>query len=358
MHGSFPLLLFFPELEFTTLSAFKHFQISDGEIPFSFGMTTSLRDPRYHCQHPLNSGQYAQMVYRLYLRTQSKEKLSELYNSVKKAIRYQYCLDDDDDGLINDQPHTRPGDIWPANQFYDIWPWWGTSAYVAGTWLATLSAGAAMALVMDDDEFEEECKSRLLRGSKAYDEKLWNGAYFRLWSDEDGAGASDISLANQLMAVWCNRVMGLESPLENTKVESALSEIVRLNMESTQFGLVNGVTPEGERYVTQSNPDDHGAQIFVGENLCAAMTFIFENQETVGVTIAKRLYDALFIKTKSPWNQRCLISAETGLPVWGDDYYSNMVIWALPMALANQDIAQFAGSGEMVRRMIESDGRA
>ena len=354
MHGNFPLLFFFPELEMTTLAAFKHFQISDGEIPFSFGMTTSLRDPRYHCQHPLNSGQYAQMAYRLYLRTQDKATLTELYESAKKAIRYQYTLDDDDDGLINDQPHTRPGDSWPANQFYDIWPWWGTSAYVAGTWLATLSAGAAMAKVMGDTDFEEECENRFSRGIKSYDEKLWNGAYYRLWSDEGNAGSSDISLANQLMVVWCNRVMGLESPLESEKVESALGEVVRLNMAATEFGLVNGVTPEGERYITQPDADDHGAQVFVGENLCAAMTFIYSNRETTGVTVAKRLYDALFIKSKSPWNQRCLISSETGLPVWGDDYYSNMVIWALPMALENRNIAQFARDGELVPRMIEA----
>ena len=53
MHGHFALLLFFPELETTTLDAFRHFQISTGEIPFSFGAPTSMRDPRYSCQHPL-----------------------------------------------------------------------------------------------------------------------------------------------------------------------------------------------------------------------------------------------------------------------------------------------------------------
>ena len=69
MHGHFPALLFFPELEYSTLNAFKHFQISDGEIPFSYGGSTSMRDPRYHCQHTCGSGEYAQMIYRYYLRT-------------------------------------------------------------------------------------------------------------------------------------------------------------------------------------------------------------------------------------------------------------------------------------------------
>jgi uncharacterized protein (DUF608 family) len=123
IHGHFPLLWFFPELEETTLNAFRHFQISDGEIPFCFGQPTSMRDPRYHCQHPLNSGQYAQMVDQLHLRTSDAAVLRRFYDSAKRAIRYQYSLDDDGCGLVHEQAHVRPGEAWPANQFYDVWPW-------------------------------------------------------------------------------------------------------------------------------------------------------------------------------------------------------------------------------------------
>ncbi len=41
MHGHYPALFFYPELEASTLEAFRHFQISDGEIPFSYGMVQS-----------------------------------------------------------------------------------------------------------------------------------------------------------------------------------------------------------------------------------------------------------------------------------------------------------------------------
>jgi uncharacterized protein (DUF608 family) len=355
MHGHFPLLFFFPELELTTLNAFKHFQISDGEIPFCFGTPTSMRDPRYHCQHPLNSGQYAQMVYRHYLFTQDGETLSSLYESAKKAIRYQFSLDDDGDGLVNDQAHTGPGEYWPANQFYDAWPWRGTSAYVAGTWLATLSAGSAMAKAMEDPSFEEECTEWLAQGAKAYEKKLWNGSYFRLWNDSADSKVSEVCLANQLMAVWCTQIMGLPMPLPPERVESALREVQRLNMGATEYGLVNGVTPEGKRFNSGfSESGDHSEHIFVGENLCAAMTFIYMDRDDIGLEVARRLYNALFLKARAPWNQRCLISSETGLPAWGDDYYSDLVIWAMPMALAKEDIAQFSKPGKLARTMIES----
>jgi uncharacterized protein (DUF608 family) len=355
MHGHFPALLFFPELEAATLEAFRHFQIADGEIPFSYGIGTAMRDPRYHCQHPLNSGQYAQMVYHLFLRTRDQQQLSHFYDSAKRAIRYQFSLDDDGDGLVNDQAHVRPGEHWPANQFYDIWPWWGTSAYVAGTWLGTLAIGRAMARAMGDDAFAAECEEWLTRGARAYQEKLWTGEYYRLWDDPQNDKQCDVSLGNQLMGEWCAKVAGLPGVLPRERVESALTAVERLNMTATEHGLVNGVTPEGERFdAGHPEENDHGKHIFVGENLCAAMTFIYHNRRDVGLEIARRLYEAIALRSCSPWNQRCLINAETGLPVWGDDYYSNMVVWAVPMAIAGEGIGGFVGDGKLVSRMIQA----
>ena len=366
MHGHMPALFFYPDLERTTLEAFRHFQISDGEIPFSYGMDSSMRDPRYHCQHPLNSGQYAQMIYRLFLRSGDRELLAHFYDSAKRAIRYQFSLDDDDDGLINDQAHVSPGELWPANQFYDIWPWWGTSAYVAGTWLATLACGQAMATAMNDAEFAAECAGWLERGKAAYQDKLWNGEYYRLWQDPantSGEGPDcDVSLGNQLMAQWCAKITGLDDILPADQVQSALGAVKRLNMGATKHGLVNGVNPDGARYVSKPDPErfpdilpnnDHSTQVFVGENLCGAMNFIYHGQTETGLEIARRIYEAVALTSRTPWKQHCLIDADSGLPVWGEDYYSNMVIWALPMACANQNIAEFAQS-EFMRRLTSA----
>jgi len=353
MHGHFPALFFFPELEESTLNAFRHFQISDGEIAFSYGLQTSMRDPRYHCQHPLNAGQYAQMVYRLFLRTGKRDILTRFYDSAKRAIHYQFTLDDDGDGLVNDQAHVAPGEHWPANQFYDIWPWWGTSAYVAGTWLATLACGMALAEESGDSEFADECNEWLKRGLASYQELLWCGDHYRLWNDPAHGQSSDVSLGNQLMAQWCVKVLGLPDLLPEANVQAALATVQRLNMAATAYGLANGVTPDGQRFdAGWPQEGDHAKHVFVGENLCAAMTFLYHGQTETGLEIAKRIYEAIALKTRSPWNQRCLISSETGLPVWGDDYYSNLVIWAAPMALAGEDVRRFSRPGGLVARMI------
>ena len=354
MHGHFPLLHFFPELESTTLEAFRHYQISDGEIPFCFGTPTSMRDPRMQCQHPLNSGQYAQMVYRLFLRTGNKDQLLHFYDSAKRAIRYQYSLDDDRSGLVNEQPHIRHGEAWPANQFYDCWPWEGVSSYVAGTWLATLQTGKQLAELAGDKDFAVECSQKLNQAQRSFERRLWNDSYYRLWSNEQAGTASEVSLANQLMGVWCSRVLGFEDALPVDRVAKALAAVERLNMGATSYGLINGVSPDGKPFDTQVHPEaDFGLNIFVGENLCAAMTFMYQGRKDVGLEIARRLYHAMAIKTRSPWNQRCLLSGETGLPVWGDDYYSDLVVWAVPMALEGMSVKEFANSG-LVKGMLRS----
>ena len=353
MHGHFPTLFFFPELERTTLHAFRHFQLRDGEVPFCFGRPTGLRDPRYHCQHPLNSSQYVQMVYRYYLRTGDRTFLEEYYPSVKDAIHYLQSLDYDNDGLVNEHSHALPGELWPANQFYDIWPWFGTSAYVAGTWLATLKCAIAIARELKDEAYAKELETCLERSLKSYDEKLWNGRYYRLYNDPEGGRMSETCLGNQLMAEWCSEVVGLGGILPADKVQKALESIERLNFSATRHGLVNGMRPDGTPDTCGSGTEnDHGSQIFVGESLCAAMTFILRERREIGLEVARRLMEAIHELHQTPWNQRCLIASDDGRPIWGDDYYSNMVIWTLPMVLAGQDIRQFCGEKGLVGRIL------
>jgi uncharacterized protein (DUF608 family) len=358
IHGHFPLLYFFPSLEQTTLDAFRHFQIADGEVPFAFGQPTSMRDPRYHCQHPLNSGQYAQMVYQLYARTNDGSLLTRFYESAKRAIRYQLSLDDDDCGLVHDQPHVRAGEDWPANQFYDTWPWEGVSSYVAGVWLATLRAGHALAKAANDSEFAAECASRFAKGQSVYQELLWNGTYYRLWNNRSAKRVSEVCLANQMMGEWCAKVAGLESVFPQDRVNAALNAIERMNFRETSYGFMNGSTPDGEPYHSGHNGEaDFSSNIFFGENLCTAMTFLYHGRRETGIEAARRLYEAVALKTVSPWNQRCLLSGETGLPLWGDDYYSNVAIWAVPMALGRQSVAEYTSHG-LLPDMIRAGSRA
>lgn len=385
-HGHFPLLFLFPELELTTLRAFAHYQLKSGEIPFSFGRPTGHFRPHYTCQHPLNSAQYVQLVYRYYqrvlgsgFRVQGREGeapaepavsagaspsrslaaesfLREFYDSVKDAVRFCKRLDTDSDGLVNDHSHAPPGEMWPANQFYDIWPWHGTSAYVAGTWLATLRCAEAMAEAMGDKEFAADCRVWFARGMKSYEEKLWTGKYYRLYNEPETERVSDVCLFNQLMGEWCSRVAGLGGLFPAKRVKSALPSLLRLNVKAGKYLPCNGATPDAQPYRSRPDADvnDHASGCFVGESLCAAMTMIYNGREKEGLAIARTLYEAIALRHATPWNWHCLLASDDGRPVWGPDYYSDLVIWALPMALAQQGVGEFAG-GEWLKNMVQAE---
>ena len=366
IHGHFPILLFFPELEKTTLRAFAHFQIRSGEIPFAFGRPTALWDPRYYCQHPINSAEWVLLVHRYLARTRDEALARELWPVVQAALRFERSLDTDGDGLVNDKPHCLPGEWWPANQFYDIWPWHGASAYVAGINLAALRAAEVLAQRMGQPAAASEYRQALARGLKTYEAKLWTGQYYRVFNDTASGKRSEGCLANQLMGEWCTRIAGLGPLYPADQLKIALANIERLNFAATEHGLVNCCVPDGRGGVVLGDPmsdprnaedNSHAKQIFVGENSCAAMMLMYGGHRQTGMQALQRLWRALAILHRTPWNQYCVIRATDGGPVWGSDYYSNMVLWAVPVAMLTGDIGTFATSDPLIKRILDPGNR-
>jgi len=367
IHGHFPALLFFPELEETTLRAFAHFQIRSGEIPFAFGRPTALWDPRYYCQHPINSAEWVLMLHRYVVRTGDDALARELWPVVEAAIRFEQSLDTDGDGLVDDKPHCLPGEWWPANQFYDIWPWHGASAYVAGVNLAALRAAEALAERLDRPDAAAEYRRALDQGLGAYEAKLWTGQYYRVFNDTAGNRRSEGCLANQLMGQWCTRIAGLGPLYPPDRVKTALASIERLNFRATEHGLANCCVPDGRGGLVVGDPtsdprnaedNSHAKQIFVGENSCAAMTLMDGGHAQTGMEALRRMWHAMTILHQTPWNQYCVIRSRDGGPVWGSDYYSNLVLWAVPVTLLAGDVGTFAAGDPLVARILGHDARS
>ncbi|HEV2295788.1 MAG TPA: GH116 family glycosyl hydrolase [Tepidisphaeraceae bacterium] len=355
-HGHLPHVLLWPDLERSTLAAFAHFQLRDGEVPFSFGQPNSLRDPRYHCQHPLNSAQFIQQVQRYFVRTSDEKFLRRLWPNLIDAMRYMAELDHDEDSLVNEHPHALRGENWPANQFYDQWPWQGTSAYVAGTGLAALRAVASLADHLGENDVHAEAMGRLQKGSNSFRKKLWNGSYFRLWSDEK-LGGNETCLANQLMGQWCVRIVDDEPLFTDDECRSVFAAIEEHNAAPTRFGLINGGNFQGDAGVAGDPNNNHGTMIFIGENLCAAMTGMYEGHAGAEGW-ARRMVWAIHEHQGMPFDQHCLIRHDNGAPAWGNDYYSNLVVWALPMARGRIGIKQSVAAGSMIDRMLQASKRS
>ena len=327
-NGSFPLALLWPECERATMEAVAKAQADSGEIPFSFGRPLGTRSLRFHCQHPIVSSEFVLTTWRNYVLWQDKGYLEAMYPAVKRALRFAMTLDKDGDGLINEDPGSERG--WPANQYYDIWPWWGTSAYTASIWLAALRAGEECAKKQGDDAFADELRAWYGRGAKAFEDKLWTGEYYRLYNDPAGNRRSETSLTNALCGQWFAYTCGLGDLVPRSNVNSVIDTVLRLNAAATPYGAVNGVGPNGA--VDETFPD-HSAVITIGEvwNFCAMAASV--GRKTDAIELFEESYANVLLRQRTPWNITWSLNRDTGKLKWGWNYYSNTCVWTLFQAL-------------------------
>ncbi len=323
-NGSFPLLLFFPKLEKEVMREFARLQKEDGEIPFCFGMQDTFSAPVFHLQHPIVSTEFVLMAWRDYLYTKDLTFLKEVYPSAKKAMLFARTLDKNGDFLIEEDP--QPGGL--ANQYYDAWEWHGVSAYVNTILLSALKAMERMADLMGDEEMREYAK-RWFEGARAeFRRKLWNGRWFNLYSNEK---TSETCLANQLVGQWYAYLCDLGEILPREEILSAVRWICALNCQASSYGVVNGVLPNGK-------PDEtgryhHSDGISPGEGFAYVSTAIMAGERDKGLLAGEKTYRNIALNRKSPWDIYFNYLSSTGEECWGSDYYSNMSIWTIYLAL-------------------------
>ncbi len=337
-NGSSPLALLFPECEKATMREFARTQADSGQIPFGFGAPAGTQTPMMHLQIPIVSSEYVLLAWRDYTLWKDDGYLREAYPSMKRALQFGMTLDTDGDGLINEAPGSETG--FPANQYYDVWPWWGTSAYTASIWLAALKAGMAAAEKQGGEDFAKELQGWFDRGVTAYNDKLWTGRYYRLYSGTDGHVASDTSLTNALCGQWFAYASGLGEFLPHDRIESVIDTVLHSNAKATPFGAVNGVRPDGT--VDESFPD-HSAVITIGEvwNFCAMAAFA--GRESDAMALFNTSYDNIALRQCTPWNISWSLDRTTGAVKWGINYYSNPCVWTLLQAVDPDVYAELGG---------------
>ncbi len=355
--GHWVALFFFPELERTTLEAIRYFQLRGGQPPFCMGLGFAIRDPRYHCQHTCGSGEYAQMIYRYYLRTGDEKFLRDFWPSARDALGFMLWLDRDGDGLVEDHPHTVEGQGFPANNPLDCWPWFGASSYTAGKGLAALVCGIRMAELTGDAKQAEAWRKVLEQGRRSYEEKLWTGEFYRTYNDPAGGRRNDSCFSAQLSSVWCTRVLGLEDPVPAERIHKALDSITRLNVPASPYGMVDAVFADGKVCVEGGPGGDRiwSRDIFIQCNATAAMVYLYHGRRDEGLRAARPMLDTIFRGPHPmPWSQPCGLSSVTGGTCHGHDYYDHMVVWSYPLALKGQDIRAAVAPGGLIDRVLQA----
>ena len=305
--GSGSIVALFPELQERQLEMSAAFQRADGRVPHFFTPDFSQVDDSFD-RVDMNP-QFVLMVCRDWLWRGDRDYLTTMFPHVARAVENTALLDTDGDGLPDKDTRLNT---------YDNWDFFGTPAYIASLWLASLKAGARLAEDAGEAATAARWREWLRRGAASFDAKLWNGEYYSLWVDGDRR--DECCMSDQLSGEWYTQLMGLGQSLPRERIVAALRAVVRHNFTPEQ-GLINASYPEGAaaRFPTYENPQASGNWTGI-EYAFASMLMEFGLVEE-GVAIVRAVHDR-YARAGRVWNHvEC-----------GDHYYRAMCSWSTLLA--------------------------
>jgi non-lysosomal glucosylceramidase len=296
LYGSFGLLMLFPELEKAVMRAFAraipasddrtrvigYYYTIGAESQMAVRKTAGatphdLGAPNEHVWEKTNYTAYQDcnlwkdlgsdfvlQVYRDFILTggSDREFLAESWNAIVQTLDYLKEFDQDNDGI--------PENSGAPDQTFDDWRLQGVSAYCGGLWLAALQAAIAIGNILKTSDNNPDTinhqinkfQTWLSQSLPIYQEKLWNGKYYKL----DSESGSDIVMADQLCGQFYTRLLGLPDIVPNQCVNSALQTVYEacfLKFHEGKFGAANGLHPDG----SPENPKaTHPLEVWTGIN--------------------------------------------------------------------------------------------
>ena len=359
LYGSFALLMLWSELEKSVIRAFAraipasddntrvigYYYTIGAESPQAVrkvaGATPhDLGAPNEHPWEKTNytsyqdcnlwkdlSSDFVLQVYRDFVLTGEADVafLAECWNAVVQTLNYLKTFDLDGDGI--------PENSGAPDQTFDDWRLLGVSAYCGGLWLAALEAAIAISDILlenrhslgdlGDLAVQKSIYQGWLEQSRPiYQEKLWNGKYYRL----DSESGSDVVMADQLCGQFYARLLGLPDIVPHDCALKALRTVYDacfLKFHNGKLGAANGLKPDG----SPENPDaTHPLEVWTGINfgLAAFLVQMGMKDEAFELTqaVVRQIYDN-GLQFRTP-------EAITAVGTFRASYYLRaMAIWAI-----------------------------
>ena len=356
LYGSFGLLMLFPELEKSVIRAFARAipQSDDRTRIIGYYLTIKsespnavrkiagatphdLGAPNEHVWEKTNYTSYQDcnlwkdlgcdfvlQVYRDFLFTGANDLqfLADCWDAIVQTLDYVKTFDLDGDSI--------PENSGAPDQTFDDWRLQGVSAYCGGLWLAALEAAIAISKILTNrrgaEDAEVEVQGSIYQGwlsqsKPIYQEKLWNGEYYRLDSDS----GSDVVMADQLCGQFYARLLSLPDIVPSDRALSALTKVYDscfLKFQNGKFGAANGVLPNG----LPENPNStHPLEVWTGINfgLAAFLVQMDRKNEAMQLTeaVVSQIYDnGLQFRTPEAITANGTFRASTylrAMAIWG-----------------------------------------
>lgn len=282
LYGSFGLLYLWPELEKSVMRAFARAIPTADPTPRRIGYNHAeavrkvadavphdLGAPNEHPWEKTNYTSYQDcnlwkdlpsdfvlLVYRDFLLTggSDREFLQDCWPAIQAALDHLKTFDLDGDGI--------PENSGAPDQTFDDWRLQGISAYCGGLWIAALEAAIAIGKTLGVEDRTITYQAWLDQARPLYQEKLWNGQFYRL----DSGSGSDVVMADQLCGQFYARLLGLPDVVPEDCARSALATVYDacfLKFQNGKFGAANGLRPDG----SPEKPDaTHPLEVWTGIN--------------------------------------------------------------------------------------------
>ena len=350
-YGNLPIVFFFPGLGRSQLEGYRHYQREDGATPFIIGRwgPPDMASPGWSWQVSLNGPVYAILADRLWQRTGDDAVLRAFYPSVKENTVFTMNLRPTPEGPIS-MPADNVGMEW-----FEWGEWLGMCAHLGGIRLAALRVVERMAEAAGDVEFARQCRAWLADGSSAMEEKMWTGGYYLNYYEEETGRKSDVVMGYQLDGEWVAECHGVRSVFRPDRIPVVLDTIRSCNVPPVVCGALSFATPGGQPVAPGEKIVAYGSDfIFLPEIMMLAMNYMYAGEHDYGLAFLRRAMEEMVCGQRHPWDLPNMILGASGQRHFGTDYYQNLMLWAVPAAVAGQDIASFCAPGGLVDRIVQA----
>ncbi len=332
------------------------------EVEFNYatradgGMSFRVDLPLQHAQSWSLAAADGQMgcimkLYRDWQLSGDSEALRGMWPHARRALEFCWLpggWDGDKDGVMEGCQHnTMDVEYYGPNPQMGIW------------YLGALRAMEEMARHLGEDDFAAECRRLFDNGSRAIDERLFNGDYYEHLIQPAGErdailgmlihssmGAADPSepvlqlgagcLVDQLVGQLLAHVSGLGYLTEAENVKRTLSSIKRYNFKENMYGhfnhmrsyvlneesaLLMATYPRGRR---PARPFPYYNEVMTGFEYTAAIGMLYEGDIENGLRCIQAIRDRYDGRKRNPFDE-----AECG-----HHYARAMVAWAAVLALS------------------------
>ncbi len=217
-------------------------------------------------------------------------------------------------------------------QTFDVWSFYGVSAYVSILWLSALKAIESAMKILGVEDYSRY--SELYEKAKKFIyTHLWNGEYFNLWYDPITGSYDRACMAAQLLGQWLAKIASLDYVVDREKVISTLKAIAKYNLFDDE-GLINGVYPGRPR------PAFRGSTVYDNILNIAFWPTIQMDTPWSGVEFAvasHMLYEKLFDEAKNilkTVHERYEVSGYYWNHIeWGTHYMRALSSWSIVLGI-------------------------